>query len=82
MNDVEIHPDERMTLACPECDAGGHSWRRTDGSYRCKNCGHEYDDPVERPYKVDRVPTVDRPTNGLAVELDRMDPDEIGGEVP
>lgn len=46
---------------CPECDQGGLAWIKhsTEGrnathphDYRCKKCGHTFDEPVCRPSRV------------------------------
>lgn len=79
----------RVVTACPSCDSTD-IWRRTfaansqltgvDPTYRCKDCGAEFDDPVER--EVERSGTDYNITAGnapVASALDEMSPDDLGG---
>ncbi|QIO25529.1 hypothetical protein [Haloarcula sp. JP-L23] len=75
-------PDDDTVLACPDCDSTGIRARVQNGygapthddDYYCRHCGHSFDEPVERErHDESGLP-------GLAGRLDRMDPDDVGGE--
>ncbi|WP_227015548.1 hypothetical protein [Haloarcula sp. JP-L23] len=70
-------------LACPDCDSTGIRSRVQNGygapthdkDYYCRDCGHSFDEPVERePYDQSGLP-------GLAGRLDRMDPDDVDDQL-
>lgn len=77
----------RLVKACPRCDVADiqttapsiQEQGAAAHGYRCNNCRHRFDDPVERPAKSKGG------LQGLAFDLDRMDPDDVtaprgGGE--
>lgn len=72
-----------MTLACPSCDSTRlrrHTGKEfgateTEAGWRCKECGREFSEAVDRAPKRRTVPT-----HGLARELMQSDADAVGGE--
>jgi len=72
---IHIHPDDDTVYACPGCDVSGEVYRRTDDKqefdhpFRCHKCGHEFDDPVERPPKP-KTPPPGEDDDGLPAQLD------------
>jgi ribosomal protein L37AE/L43A len=62
-------------MVCPDCDSSfiRHRPRHSDGDWRCQDCKAIFDDPVRRErYRHGH-------TEGLALKLEQMDPDELGG---
>ncbi|MBX0325768.1 hypothetical protein EGH21_22380 [Halomicroarcula sp. F13] len=68
--------------ACPACDSTSklhkliHEDRvdsaDVDEDYKCYSCGHAFDEPVTREARNTNT------LRGLARELDRADPDQVG----
>lgn len=66
--------------ACPECDKAGitprQGWSRLqvgEEKYRCRKCGHRFDEPKVREPKDSSHP------GGLQKKLLEMDPDDLAG---
>lgn len=70
----DLHEDERLITACPECDVAHitPATKHTDTKWRCKKCGHKFDEPVMRQPRSKSTLT------GLPAKLEAMDPAEVG----
>lgn len=54
----KVHPDDDRVYACPECDHAGTLYERvgrgnasvgdTDATFLCEECGHTFNECVER----------------------------------
>lgn len=85
LTEREIAPDGGTVDACPECDSTrirtlvDHPIRGEDADHDhlCQDCGHTFDDPVERAPHRDRPPR-----HGLAGDLAEADPSDIGEPLP
>lgn len=73
-----------LVTACPRCDAtrilsivgsGNSTDRPRDHGWRCRECGHRFDEPVHRDRRH-----AWSPGSSLIAELDALDPDDVGGE--
>lgn len=48
-------PDDDLVIACPACDRSDPNERTLKTPrYMCRDCGHEFADPVERPNRAGR----------------------------
>lgn len=73
-----------MVYACPECDHSHITHRmKKRPRFRCPECKHEFDAPVERKdYRRTgdgpSQPADDYEPTGLVAKLNRMDPEDLG----
>ncbi|MFC6975851.1 hypothetical protein ACFQL1_16065 [Halomicroarcula sp. GCM10025709] len=73
---------DRLVDACPECDSPEFYGivgspvgdAGTDHDYRCRQCGEAFDEPAHREAKADSG------GSDMTRRLERMDPDDLGGE--
>lgn len=69
MSRASESPD--LTTACPECDSAEINERKsTTPPYHCTNCGHDFDEPIQRAVRTH---------NGIGQKLIEASPDDLGG---